>query len=57
MANPLVKCKASSPSSELYDWQTYFKNNLVAQIDSKVELKPYNNISKIKLLNESKITY
>ncbi|MDC1420874.1 carboxylesterase family protein [Gammaproteobacteria bacterium] len=48
--------KTGSPSSELFEWQTYSKNNLVAQIDSKVELKPYNNISKIKLLNESKIT-
>ncbi len=57
MTNPLVKCKAGSPSSELFDWQIYSKNNLVAQIDLKVELKPYNNISKIKLLNESKITY
>jgi len=49
--------KTGSPSSELFDWQTYSKNNLVAQIDSKVELKPYNSISKIKLLNESKIIY
>jgi hypothetical protein len=29
----------------------------VVQIDSKINLKPYNNISKIKLLNESKISY
>ena len=49
--------KTGSPSSELFEWQTYSKNNLVAQIDSKVELRPYNNISKIKLLYESKITY
>jgi len=57
MTNPLVKCKAGSPSSELFEWQTYSKNSLVAQIDSKIELRPYNNISKIKLLYESKITY
>jgi para-nitrobenzyl esterase len=49
--------KTGSPSSELCEWETYSKNSLVAQIDSKVELKPYNNILKIKLLNESKITY
>jgi para-nitrobenzyl esterase len=49
--------KTGSPSSELFEWQTYSENSLVTQIDSKVELKPYNNISKIKLLNESKITY
>ena len=49
--------KTGSPSSELFEWQTYSKNNLVTQIDSKIELKPYNNISKIKYLNESKITY
>jgi para-nitrobenzyl esterase len=49
--------KTGSPSSELFEWETYSKNSLVAQIDSKVELKPYNNILKIKFLNESKITY
>ena len=47
--------KVGSPSSEFFEWQTYSKSNLVTQIDSKFELKPYNNISKIKLLNESKI--
>ena len=46
-----------SPSSELFKWQTYSENSFVTQIDSKIELKPYNNITKIKLLNESKITY
>ena len=49
--------KTGSPSSELFEWETYSKNNLVVQIDSKIDLKPYNNISKIKLLNESKISY
>ena len=49
--------KTGSPSSELFEWEIYSKNSLVAQIDSKVELKQYNDISKIKLLNESKITY
>ena len=49
--------KTGSPSSELFEWQTYSKNSLVAQIDSKIKLRPYNNISKIKLLYESKITY
>ena len=57
MTNPLVKCKAGSPSSELFAWQTYSKNSLMAQIASKAELRPYNNISKLKLLYESKITY
>jgi carboxylesterase type B len=49
--------KTGSPSSELFEWETYSTNHLVAQIDSKIELKPYKNISKIELLNESKITY
>jgi len=49
--------KTGSPSSDQLSWPSYAEQNLVAQIDSKVGLKPYNNVSKIKLLYDSKITY
>ena len=49
--------KTGSPSSDQLSWPPYSEENSVAQIDSQVELKPYNNVSKIKLLNDSKITY
>ena len=49
--------KTGSPSSDQFSWPPYSEENSVAQIDSQVELKPYNNVSKIKLLNDSKITY
>jgi len=48
--------KTGSPSSDQLSWPCYSEKNSVAQIDSQVELKPYNNVSKIKLLNDSKIT-
>ena len=49
--------KTGSPSSDQFFWPSYLKENSVAQINSMIELKPYNNVSNIKLLHDSKITY
>jgi len=48
--------KTGSPSSERFSWPSYSVENSIAQIDSQVELKPYNSISKIRLLHDSKIS-
>jgi len=49
--------KTGSPTSHLLDWPSYETTNLIAQINSNFELKPYNNVKKIRLINEAKIIY
>ena len=49
--------KTGSPSSDLLDWPRYNQDKTIAYIDSKIKLKTYNNLQRIKLLNESKIIY
>jgi carboxylesterase type B len=49
--------KTGSPASHLLDWPSYEATNLVAQINSKFELKSYNNVKKLRLINEAKIIY
>ena len=49
--------KSGSPSSEQFYWPSYSEKNSVAQIDSQIEVRPYNNSSSIKLLHDSKIIY
>ena len=49
--------KTGSPSSDLLDWPRYNQDKTIAYINSKIKLKTYNNLQRIKLLNESKIIY
>ena len=49
--------KTGSPSSKLMDWKVYENSSSITYINSKPEIKTFENKDRIKLLDESKRKY
>ena len=49
--------KTGSPSSKLMDWEIYENSSSITYINSKPEIKTFENKDRIKLLDESKRKY